>query len=258
MIELDAKQMELALKTIASAGVDARLRKGYVEKFIECAQHFDAIKSKGEIHKTKVIHDLIDFAWQQIKAKHLGVNPHFAAEYGLHSIVHFGQIIENTLLAVMQESERITIIGEDFGFFSSDQRFYTAMKKRIASKREISIFTPHPEFKPEPDRDNRLRDISLYVAGENWATLKNNVNGRILVRFIGIQRLVPYTAIMNEDTLWIKHELAALNRSHTFWVYTRNDHPEGYYAQIEADFKNLGVISASQPGSDLIDRYRPK
>lgn len=242
----------------AVRGVDGNLNsEEHRRRFVECAIYFGLLNSKKVPNKSATILRLIDETWHLIQGKKTKRDPNFASKYGLKAVFHFGTSHEEELIRLVAESKYITIVGEDFGWVSNPIQVLNVLHTRLTTDRPTRIITPHPQFKPEPNREARIKSLTHLVVREQWDKVKASFAGNVLIRLIGVNLLLPYTAIMNEHELWIRYTLAATSRYKTMWVYEKTEDVENFYFQIEADLKSLEQDAINRPGWDLLERYRP-
>jgi len=257
MTSLSEDEIKRAMAAVA--GVDGNLvSAAHRRRFVECAVHFGLMNKKNVPNKSATLLRLIDETWEAIQARKTKRALNFAASFGLKSIIQFGAQHESELIGLVSTSRYVTVVGEDFGWLSDPIILYDALRDRLGKGMPSRIITPHPDFKPEPNRDRRLESIVHHVGRDHWDKVKTSVAGNMLIRLIGVHLLLPYTAIMTDAELWIRHTLAATSRYKTIWTYEPSEDVENFYFQIEADLKRLEEDAMRHVGWDLVERYRPE
>lgn len=229
-------------------------------RFVECADHFNYVNEKKDINISQTVRRLIDEVWKGIHAKKPAVDHTIPPAFGLKAIHTIGNQHEQELLRMVNESPRLSIVGEDLSWVDNRLAFLMAIRGRITEKKTTKIFTPHPDFKPETDRDNRLRALANFVANDQWGNISDSNSGdfgALSIQLIGVPYIVPYTAIMDDNILWIKHTLMMTARYQTMWVYEKTEAPESIFHLVQADIKSLERDAERDPKSNLVERYKP-
>lgn len=255
---LTEEELERALKYVAQVQANLETEEHRL-MFLKCAAALHTLSKKGNVpDKSETLRQIIVKAWSVIKGGLEGRDPNFADNYGLKNIVQLTgkQVLE--ILTMLKSSSFITIVGEDFSWVKESEEATNALTARLLNGQRTRVITAHPDLKTAPDMDGRLRKLTLEVIGENWDKCRESVKGELLAKFIGVRRELPYTLIMDDSQLWIRHRLASTASYRTLWNYVAGDHPENFHAQIASDMEGIDSLASRDPRCDLIERYRPK
>lgn len=170
--------------------------------------------------------------------------------------VRFIAEAEKDYLCSLETAQTVHLIGTTFGFFSRQQLLITALRKRLSKKTPTTIITPLPDD-PYYGRSNFLEHFYRRMCNGYWSQLgpSKKTQERVLSTYAASFSL-PYTAMLTDTELWIRHNFAATPVYPLVWIYDRtigqNDYPQFIYIDaVAAEHK------ATQSGIvNIHERYR--
>jgi hypothetical protein len=161
-------------------------------------------------------------------------------------------------LNVLNNSERVTLIGHRFAYLAHPELLTDAVNQRLSKKRYTTIITPPPNLIYGDNALEHQRSFFSECCKNNWTLLEvDSKNGHPYFTVFEYNSDISYSALITEAEVWFRPNLSGTLVSPLFFVGAKTDGISDIYHILTADIAEVISKSVRLRFGDLAERFGP-